>query len=415
MSDEIKNISKTELFYTIFIAALPIVSVYASGIPGLTAGDLLLFVFFMGRLVNGIKTNSFRISERTLPILPLIICIPFMSSISVLMQHDIDGYSIIIRVVRRVFYYLTVVVVSYEWFDGERGKKAIVFLGKAGAIYMFIQYIAYYGANIVLRGFLPFLNVYHENYSQIDYEQIYMRMFRPTSFLLEPAHISRFLIIPLVILIFDKKFKYRWIWAFVISAAILASTSGTGLFSTAIVWFLWIVAGLTGQEGKKLPLYYLFMYILVVAAVVIALNTDVVQSAIFRITSSDLMDVNTAAGARFRGYLQYFQLDYWSLIFGTGYGNIPEDMPLVIWFSGASYMLYGTGIIGFLVCIIMFVWLFFKSKSLVSKVLCIVFSFLFFTDDSFMSHVAVLYLSFICMCGDNANEEVDYENTVLDG
>ena len=78
-------------------------------------------------------------------------------------------------------------------------------------------------------------------------------------------------------------------------------------------------------------------------------------------------------------------------------------------------MLYGTGLVGFSVCIIMFAWLFFKSKSLVSKVLCIVFSFLFFTDDSFMSHVAVLYLSFICMFSDNANEEANYENTVLDG
>ena len=414
VSDEVKNISKTELFYTIFIAALPIVSVYASGIPGLTAGDLLLFVFFMARLVNAVKTNSLKISGRSLPILLLIIGIPLITAISLLGQQNIDTYDIFIRVVRRVFYYLAVVVVSNEWFNGELGEQSIVFLGKVGSIYMFIQYIAYYGASIILHGFLPFLKVYHEAYMLHDYEQIYLRMFRPTSFLLEPAHISRFLIIPLAILLFNSKFKYRWIWAFVISAAILASTSGIGIISVALVWFIWIVVGLTAQEGKKLPIYYLFIYILVVGAVIIALNTDVVQAAIFRITSSDLMDRNTAGGARFRGYFQYLQLDFWESLFGMGYGSTP-DQDLNVWFTGAAYMLYGTGLVGFSVCIIMFAWLFFKSKSLVSKVLCIVFSFLFFTDDSFMSHVAVLYLSFICMFSDNANEEANYENTVLDG
>ena len=136
MSDEIKNISKTELFYTIFIAALPIVSVYASGIPGLTAGDLLLFVFFMARLVNAVKTNSLKISGRSLPILLLIIGIPLITAISLLGQQNIDTYDIFIRVVRRVFYYLAVVVVSNEWFNGELGEQSIVFLGKVGSIYM---------------------------------------------------------------------------------------------------------------------------------------------------------------------------------------------------------------------------------------------------------------------------------------
>jgi len=128
-----------------------------------------------------------------------------------------------------------------------------------------------------------------------------------------------------------------------------------------------------------------------------------------------LMDVNTATGARFRGYLEYFRLDYFGIILGRGYGNVPDMTYLPIWFSGASYMLYGTGIIGFLVCITMFIALFFRSKNMLSKVICVVFAFLFFTDDSFMSHVAVLYLSFICMSCDNVSNEVNHENPVLDG
>lgn len=144
----------------------------------------------------------------------------------------------------------------------------------------------------------------------------------------------------------------------------------------------------------------------------IALNNRIVQSSIFRIVNTDLFNVNTAGGARFRGYVQYFQLDFWHKLVGMGYGSTP-DTALVTWFSGASYMLYGTEAVGFIVCIIMFAKMFFRSRSRVAKVLCIIFVFLFFADDCFMSHVAVLFLSFICLAdSDPMLEENDYEDSI---
>lgn len=406
-----RGILKT--LYTLFVIALPMISVYASGIAGFTMGDVLLVAFFFLRIMQGIQAKNLKISQRTTPLIPLILIIPLMTILSVLTQRNVDGYSIIIRIVRRMFYYISVVVVSDEWFDSEYGKKGIVTLGKIGSIYMFIQYAAYYGAHVVLHGYLPFLRVYHESYSQVDYQQLYQNMFRPTSFLLEPAHISRYLMIPLAILLFCEDIPKRWLWAFVISAAIMASTSGTGLIAVAMVWLIWILAGVFGfAETKRIPAYYLAIYLLFLGAAIFALNNSVVQSALFRITNTNLTNVNTAGGARFRGYIRYFELNILGKIIGMGYGNSPNTV-LPTWFSGASYMLYGTGFIGFMVCIIMFIRLFIRKHTLLPKVLCIILAYLFFVDDMFMSTVCVLYLSFICTWQEKVVEvEVSDENSI---
>lgn len=400
MKKSLKGIKKV---YTIFIVLLPLLSVYASGLPGFTMGDIILFIFFSYRLWNGIRNRNLSMSTKMLPIMFLVVVIPVITIISLFVQTQIDSYSIIIRIVRRCFYYVCVVIASGEWFDANYAKKAIIVVGKIGAIYLFLQYIAFYGGNIVLHGYLPFLPVYHDSYTQLDYQHLYSNMFRPTSFLLEPAHFARYVSIPLVFLIYDKQQRDKWIWSFVLSAAIVASTSGTGTICVVLIWGIWIINNLESAiKTGKIRTKYIVVFFFIAVALMILSGDNIVQSTINRISSTDLMDINTAGGARFRGYLQYFQLPPFNLIFGMGYGSTPNTS-LVTWFSGASYMLYGCGILGFLICIYVFIRLFFNSINLDQKVLCLVFFLLFFVDDCFMSHVSVLFFSFICI-GDNIDE-----------
>lgn len=392
-----KSLDGLRKAYTIFIVLLPLFSVYASGLPGFTLGDIILFLFFIYRVITGIKNGYLSISTKMGPIVLLIIAIPVISIISVFGQTQVDSYSIVIRIVRRVFYYLCVVLVSGEWFDANYAKKAIIVVGKIGAIYLFIQYIAYYNGHIVLHGYLPFLPVYHESYAQLDYQSLYRNMFRPTSFLLEPAHFARYVCIPLVFLVHDRRQEDYWFWPFVLSGAIIASTSGTGTICVALIWGIWIIDNLKDAiQTGKIKTKYIVVLLLIVIALMISFRNDIVQSTIQRISNTNLTDINTAGGARFRGYLQYFQLPLFNLIFGKGYGSTPNTT-LVTWFSGASYILYGCGILGFLVCIYMFVKLYSASFNFKQKVLCVVFFLLFFIDDCFMSHVSVLFLSFICI------------------
>lgn len=401
--------SRTKELYTIFIATLPLFSVYASGVPGFTLGDIILFAFFLYRIFIGVKNKSINISTKLWPIVLLVVMILVLSIISMFWQNQVDAYSVGIRIIRRVFYYLSVVLVSSEWFDADYGKKVIVSVGKVGAIYLFIQYIAYYVGHIVLHGYLPFLPVYHENYAQLDYQALYHNMFRPTSFLLEPAHFARYLCIPLILTVFDDGHEKKWLWAFVMSGAIIASTSGIGTICVAFIWGIWLFKNLISAfRTGKIDIKYIVLFIVLTGIVHFSIKSDIVQSTIQRITNTRLTDINTAGGARFRGYLQYFQLPLFNLIVGKGYGSTP-DTGLVTWFSGASYILYGCGLIGFLVCVLMFVKLFDTYSNVAQRALCIIFFLLFFMDDCFMSHVSVMYLTFICM-----NPVRDFERTQIE-
>ncbi len=400
------SLARVRKNYTELIIFLPLLSVYASGIPGFTVGDILLCVFFFYRIIIGLHNNSnIAIPQKMGPIVLLVIAIPLLSLLAMLGQENADIYSIMIRIVRRVFYYLSVVCVSSKWFDVDHGKKMIILVGKIGAIYLFIQYIAYYAGHIVLHGYFSFLPVYHENYTQLDYQELYQKMFRPTSFLLEPAHISRYLCIPLIFELFDKHENKKWLWALVMSAAIIASTSGTGMICVGVIWGIWLLSNIAslGRTGVIRPRNVARIAFLV-CVTFIFFRTDIVQSTILRMMGSSLTDVNTAGGARFRGYLQYFQLPFFNLIVGKGYGSTPNTT-LATWFSGASYILYGCGFIGFLICIYLFAKLFLNCNNIEQRVLCVVFFFLFFVDDCFMSHVSVLYFSFICIAKNQHKEQ----------
>ena len=176
-----------------------------------------------------------------------------------------------------------------------------------------------------------------------------------------------------------------------------------------------MLSGILGLGGRKrFPVSYLLVYVILVVLAVFALNTDVVQRTIARATNIDLVNVNTAGGARFRGYIQFGLLNWWYKIVGMGYGSTPETA-VATWFSGASYMLYGPGIIGFMVCLTMLYKLFKRGQSISAKVLCIMFTVLFFVDDSFMSHVSVLYLTLICLADDTQESgRVEYSREAIE-
>lgn len=389
--------------YTGCVVLLPLFSVYASGIPGFTLGDILLFFFFALWVIAVVQDNGrVLIDKRVTVLVPLVLTIPIASVISISLQDQVAWGDIIVRIVRRVFYYACVILLTSKWFDYSRAEKLIVGVGKAGTVYLALQYVTYYVFGKVLVGYIPFLPVYHENYASLDYGTLYSNMFRPTSILLEPAHFSRYMLIPLCIVLFlDKRTTKNNIkWAVLFTIAIIATTSGIGIISVAVVWGCWLVKPIIRllRSGKLNTLQGACIVALPIA-IALLVNNSVFQSAFERILGSDLANVNTAGGARFRGFIQYFELPALFKVIGMGYGSTPNT-ELVTWFSGASYVLYGTGAIGFSACVYLFWKLFWGNRSSLKKALTISLILLFFMDDSFMSHVAVVYLSFTCFAED---------------
>lgn len=393
--------------YTTIVVTLPIISIYASGIEGFTLGDIVLALVFFVCIINLMTSKKFEVGKSAKLLFLLIDVIIITSIISILIQNifsinmlvPVSTNEIAIRTIRRSFYYALVPLVSSKWFDYQQAKKQIQVLGVLGTLFIGLQYILYYGFSYILNGYLKFLPLYHENYMTQDYVARYSTIFRPTGYLLEPAHMSRYMLIALVLFLFDKRDDYKSAsrsmkYSFIVTLGICLTTSGIGIMIAVVVWIVRVLTLLFARQ-HKITVNMIGIAILIIIAFIFLFQSDIVQMALLRVENSDLANVNTAGGARFRGFVQYFNLPALFKIFGMGYGSTPNTN-IVTWFSGASYILFGTGIIGFTICGYIFVKLFFMEKTSTGRVLIVVWGLLFAMDDSFMSHVAVVYFSFIC-------------------
>lgn len=397
-----KSLTREINLYSIIVVLLPIISVYASGIPGFTAGDIILLIvsscYFLNMIIRKDRWKI-GIPKATSPMLYFMSAIILTTMIDLLMVNGLSLTDITSRVVRREFYYFTTVIISGGYFQYKQSAELIIKVGIFAALYLGLQYVLYYGLNIVLTGYIPFLPVYHESYSVVDYVGLFQQQYRPTSILLEPAHASRYMCIPLTILLFEDRWaiKKRYLLSIILSFAVIMTTAGTGIIYVAIAWIL-LVAKKTGTAVRSgaIRVTYIAGAVVLLLLVPIILQNSTVQGAIARITATDLTNVNTAGGARFRGFIQYFKLPAINKITGMGYGNTPKTV-LVTWFSGASYILYGCGIVGFVTCMYCFLKLFVRLKNATGRVLLVIWVLMFFMDDAFMSHVSVTYFSFICL------------------
>lgn len=390
---------KKKVPYTLMLICLPMLSIYATGIPGVTLGELLMigWLGFFCITRNRDRLFKIKLTDPVKAIAPLIITIPLISMIAIsLSGTDVSIADIIVRIVRREFYYVFALLLSGSWFDGVKAQKYIQIAGVIGTVYLLVQYLAYYGFGIIVNGFLPFLPVYTESYAVQDYASFYsLIMFRPTSFLLEPAHFSRYMYIPLILSLFDSdnSSKRDVMYAIVFSIAIFMTTSGTGSIITALIWCIWIVRLLKTliQSGKTGIIQGAVLAAIPIIAIIL-MNTRAVSEMLSRISTIELGNSLNAFGARFEGYLEYFKLPPLNLLIGKGYGNTPTSLP---WFSGLSYILYCTGIVGLIASLIFFYKIIFKTVSYTTRIIGIAFLMMFIMDDGMMDVVSVIYISFM--------------------
>jgi hypothetical protein len=209
---------------------------------------------------------------------------------------------------------------------------------------------------------------------------------------LEPAHFAQYVLIGLVICLFKEKSNIRSIlFAVFVTLGIVLSTSGQGLLVTCIVWIIFILDLIFGK-GQSSNIRLLGMVLSVVAFIVLpfVMNSEVVQNNLARILMSGS---NTAVSARAEGYTTFFSEDMLYIkIFGAGFGNTP----LGVWFSGLAYILYCSGIVGFLILLGIFIKCLFKSPNRYAKMLIFVCFLLSVSAEIINSYWIVFMFSLIC-------------------
>lgn len=369
--------------FSIFMALYPLLCLY-EGFVGVTIGDLFLLVFF---LIFIFRNCYIKIDVRT----GSIILFTLYAIISLLFNliltdaaSQFGASALLIRVFKFAFYMFSAILFGGKFLDLNIFRKTFVCCSIVASLFLFLQYVFYYGLGSVLIGQIPGLPLHLEEYSSIDYGYIYQFQFRPCSFYLEPAMFAQTTIVALAFVLFDSSVSHKirkFVYASILSISIVLCTSGQGVLYLVVVYLIYIFKGIKSKVTALI-----FATILLCIVVLAINNNEIFYNAVNR-----LLNNKNAADARFGSYKDCFELSGLDVLFGKGYGTTSNG----VFMAGAAYIWYGCGLIGLFIIMFVFLSLFIKANNILSRVFCVLFFIMFFGTSLFYNYMAFWYFSLI--------------------
>ena len=234
---------------------------------------------------------------------------------------------------------------------------------------------------------------------------------RPLSIFPEPAAIVSFLIIPLYLLMNERKVFY----SILLSLVILSTTSSTGVTYLLVMWLFFLYKSYYSKLTKLSITFILFIVV-----------TQFLTNDIFELSSKkviydveNLQNTNLEEGniRLFSGPILFSNLNATQLLFGLGDSSVDDyvnnskstslnyfkiDRKVFLpsfWLIWASY-----GIVGLLLYLYIFFCFYKKNKNLAP--LMLVFFFLFFIQKIGLGPVFMFYFIFL-------TSETNYQNKLI--
>lgn len=382
--------------FSIFIAFYPVLCVYKAFFK-FTIGDIILIVFLFLSVIKK-KKRSFKIVS---VFLAFVIYVTFSFFIMNLIYENPIFNAIVFRYIKLMFYIFSVIYVSHDFIDTDILKKWIIRVSVTSCVYIYIQYIMYYGYDKILNGWLKWIPIYIDQYAELDYAKFYTIQFRPTSFFLEPALFCQYIIVALIFLLTtnQKKLTFKNILCIgIILSGIILSTSGQGILFATIVVIIYIMT-IVKNKAKSI--------VLLMAG--IGLSFLLYNSSEIFFQSVNRLFFNSGAfEARLGSFKYIFDLKGAFWLFGYGYGTTPYNTYLV----GGAYVWYGCGIIGLLLAIFMFYKTFRVASCSTAKIIAFIFFIMFFGTSLFYNYMFFWYFS-LALYVNVINKKIDASHNLI--
>lgn len=368
-------------FFSIFIIVMPIIGIYATPIPGLNMAELILIIFWGIVILKKRKFNTLNNKNKKLFGLVIYFTISFIIA-SLCFNFKLEG---LLSFIRFNFYYVSAVILGQSFFDFKIFSKYIIKISYLIIIFIIIQYIYYYKTHRALSGFLPFFDIYLQEYATLDFTlEAKTFFFRPTSFFLEPAHFSQFMFVPFIISLWTKKdiFIKILIWI-----GFFLSTSSQGILISFIIVAYYLKKEYFEKKFDYKKLVITIFFLILGMFIMFAISkTKIFSYSMGRILSGGK---ESAAYARLGGYeIILSEINIVSFFIGYGFGNTPKNL----WLSGLAYVFYGSGILG---VFLLFDYLKSCWNNNMVKCMILVFIITLIEASIFMNLIIIIYICFI--------------------
>jgi hypothetical protein len=401
------NSSFLQKICSLLIVTAPIIAPYNGFLPFLILPEILFLILIVVCFIDiskrkvAIKLGKYKI---------LVFYFFIINLISLLVYFIQPSFSLIEYLkasIRFGFYVFIILFIVQNYFVFRLASKWYLYFSILASVYLIIQSISYKLFNFILPWYIKWLPIHSETYLNADFDLLFSRFYRPSSFFLEPAHFAAYVIPMLAFVLFykykDSKFK-SILLAAIITVALLLSTSGGGIILASFLWGAWSLKFIKGQNTYLSVLKLILVLVIVFLVVLPVFNAELLVKSLGRLFSDNQLSSSNIRIVR--GFSVFSMLPITYKIFGVGYGNyatyVIENSITTIydlkgnstWVNASAYILMGTGIIGFSTFLLLFINLFKNTKEYFRILTVVVFISTFYSTN-FLSISIVMLLAFI--------------------
>lgn len=373
--------------FTFVIVLLPILSIYISPIRNIDLGTFCLLLLSPFVFAGFLKRNRIK-APYFMCMLILYTCMGTLFSFAVNVPPDLKIS--LLRMGKFVVVLSIVFVVGNMFFNYTLAKKILKVVTTVAVLYIIVQTVVFYFTGRLLPS-VPFNLVQNEAYGNIDYVSAAARFYRPTSFFLEPAHFSQYVLLYLAYSLFGdyEENRSNLKMAIFITIGLFASTSGQGILLGLLIWGLWWFDEIKKANIKNMV--YLIILAAVISVIILPLvfQTRTVNTAMNRLVTGS-GSLGDAVTGRLFTYNYYSELPVLQKIIGMGYGNVPKG----VYFNSIAYTLYCSGIIGLILIVLIFLDAFIYTRNF-QRYFCIIYALLILGSASFTATSIAYYFMFI--------------------
>lgn len=339
-------------FCSLAIAFYPILSIYSTGIPGISIGELALLFLSFFYLIKRKKRIQFKFKGFAI----------YTICISLLMCGLHAEYTFSTFAFHAVSTLLIIYLISVACSIGNLDEvvKQLKNLCLYSIIFFAAQYLLFVVSGTTISGIVSFLPLSNGENSA-EFHELQMGRDRMSSLFEEPAHFSEFLCVPLCLYLFNSRDKKDFIFCILITVCIFLSTSALGAVSVVIIWGMRFLEFL--RQGNHKWLSY-FTIIVIVFALPTLTATEIVTATTSRIAEISGVGVeNSVHGFSsyirvLRGYIPFTEQNVFIQIVGNGVGSLESYIKthhsqylslvdgLPDYINSIQYILLGSGVIG---------------------------------------------------------------------
>lgn len=389
-----EKISLSRKAYMWALVLMPMLSLYGIGTLGIDIGTLLVLLCLILSVVYDSKGCIFINPNYSIWYIYLIyIVISIFITKNIGFQGSISEASIILRAVKNILYiFILINSITCEIVEYKYLKKIYLVIARISTYYILFQSVMYYGFKRIIPGYIKYFLI-SESYGERLQETNFL-LYRPTSLFYEPSHYLEFIVIALIICLFDeyiltKKNVYD---AVLITIGILMSTSGMGIVSLVIIWGIWIIYRLKKLHSYKIQLRVFVLFACIILGAILFMKTNYATKIVSRLFSSSA-NTYSATDARTEVYKKIFEGSMFSILFGRGYGNVLDNY----FFSSWAFNLWCLGIVGTIIIIIIYLQCFKKGKNIKTRLIVVVNAILCIGTTLFMGKNMLFHFTFILL------------------